>query len=68
MAVSPSANEKMKPEPIGIGLTLGGAIGLVVGGLAGGALGSAMGGVLGALFGHFIEHHELRLREAEEGE
>ncbi len=67
MAVSPSSNERMKPEPIGIGLTLGGATGLIVGGVFGGALGSAIGGVLGGLFGHFIEHHEMRLREMEEG-
>ena len=68
MAIPPSANEKTKPEPIGIGLTLGGAAGLVLGGMAGGAMGASVGGVLGGLFGHFIEHHELSLRESQEGE
>ncbi len=66
MANPPSASEKMKPEPIGIGMTLGGAGGLVLGGMAGGALGASVGGVLGGLLGHFVEHHELRLRESQE--
>ncbi len=67
MERSPPDDERMKPEPIGIGLTIGGAIGLIVGGVAGGALGASVGGVLGAMFGHFIEHHEMRMRELQEG-
>lgn len=67
MAASPSQNEKTKPEQMGVGLMLGGAIGLVIGGVAAGPIGATVGGVLGAMFGQFIEHYELSRRDHEGG-
>jgi len=67
MAVSRSARGRRKPEPMGIGLMLGGAAGLVLGGAAAGPLGSAVGGVLGAMLGQFIERYEISMREIREG-
>lgn len=67
MAASHSQKEKAKPEQMGIGLMLGGAIGLIVGGAAGGAMGATIAGVLGALIGQFIEHYEMTRKDQEEG-
>jgi uncharacterized membrane protein len=67
MAASTSQKESTKPEQMGVGLMLGGAIGLIVGGVAAGAMGATVAGVLGAMIGQFIEHYEMT-RKDQQGE
>jgi outer membrane lipoprotein SlyB len=67
MATSPSQNDTGRPEPMGVGLMLGGAAGLVLGGIVGGAMAATIGGVLGAMLGQFIEHLEMRRKDIQGG-
>jgi outer membrane lipoprotein SlyB len=66
MAASSSQKDKTKPEQMGVGLMLGGAIGLTVGGVVGEAVGATIGGILGAMIGQLIEHYEMTRKDQEE--